>query len=272
MLYYNQISQQSPQYSLNFNGTSQYLLSQTTVQGGVDFVQWERTQAWTIFVRFKITSYATDVILTVFSSLPTLTNFKGIFLGLVSSNQSLNLNIASSDTNRIVINTGANTILLNTDCIMQITYDGSSNANNLLIKINNVVVPYTVAFNSLTTTIIGGQNNFVLGRFFTQAINIPRFLNGHIRHISFVDYVKGSTELIADFNAKKQSVGTGSWLLSPIEPIYKDDGSKQIRSLSTTNINNPLPNPNAFVNEQGYKLNLFNYPTTLIKGTDLIKL
>ena len=272
MLYYNQISQQSPQYSLNFNGTSQYLLSQTTVQGGVDFVQWERTQAFTLFVRFKITSYSTDSILTIFSTLSTLSNFKGIFLGLVSSSKSLNLNIAASDTNRIVVNTGANTILLNTDYIMQMAYDGSSNANNITIKINNVVVPYTVAFNSLTTTIIGGQNNFVLGRFFTQATNIPRFLNGHIRHISFVNYVKSSTELTADFNNKKQSVGTGSWLLSPIEPTYKDDSSKQIKSLSTTSINNPLPNANAFINSQGYKLNLFNYPTTLIKGTDLIKL
>ena len=168
--------------------------------------------------------------------------------------------IISSGLNRLYVNIPA-TIF----STLTITYAGTSNANDINFYLDgNLISGKSILTNSLTSSITS-DNNF---KIFLDSFSPSRVSKGKLKHLSFVNYVKSPAERTEDFNNKKQSIGSGSWLLAPIEPIYKE----QLKTLSTTDINNPLPNPTAFTNEQGYKLNLVGYPTTLVKGVDLIQI
>lgn len=259
MLYLNQISNKKEDiYALNFNGTNQYLESQTTAQGGKDFVQWEMTQPWTMFLYAKAPLNRTNGVLDTYG-----TSGRGIQILL-----SLNLLQIISTSTFGDLNVGGTTSLTNVYTVYQLTCNGDGTAGGLTFYENNVILNKSIfKNNTITGSVINANNKFKIASRSTGGL-----LQGNIQHFSFVNYLKTSTELTEDFNKKKQSKGTGEWLLAPIEPTYKDNSVRQIKTLSATNINQPLPNPNAFLNEQGYKLNLVNYPATLVKGVDLIKL
>lgn len=261
MLYLNQISQKQDEYALNFNGTNQYLKSQTTAQGGLDFIQWDRFQPWTFFIRVK-----TSKSVTLYDQR----------IGASGENRGIAISIIDKKLKVAFIFAGDKYLIVDTPVrdfsnynVITVTYDGSSTASGFSIKINDVLQTLTTTSNDPPSSIINTNKSFLVGK---NPYTTLYDLNGSITTLSFVDYVKSPTELTADFNNKKQSKGTGEWLLAPIEPIYKNNGVEQIKTLSTTNINQPLPNPNAFVNEQGYKINLINYPIILVKGVDLIKI
>lgn len=260
MLYLNQMRGGSSDYALNFNGTNQYLQSRTTAQGGLDFVQWERTQPWT-FSFFSFTRQTQLINSCIFDN--RLNSGRGILVEY-ANNTTIRIRIFSAANNYLGVDFIVNTESKN----YTIIYDGSSSFNGINMYQDSILCTKSLISESLTSSITG-SNSFSIGFRNTTGQNL---YNGIISHISFVNYIKSTLELTEDFNNKKQSVGTGSWLLAPIEPIYNNNGSKQIKTLSTTSINNPLPNPNAFLNQQGYKLNLVNYPTTLVKGVNLIKL
>lgn len=260
MLYYNQISQNQDEYILNVNGINQYFISQTAVQGGVDFVEWDRFQPWTFFAELKLNNTVTLLYNT------RITNFVGIAIYYVASF----IEVVFHSENGIFQTRTEGFVLPNSYFSLQITYDGSSIANGINFYVNNAPQNKTFISNSLAGSIINPSNRkFEIGN---DSSTPNRTLKFPLKHLSFINYVKSPTERLEDFNNKKQSKGIGEWLLAPIEPIYKNDNSKQIKTLSTTSINQPLPNPNAFTNEQGYKLNIINYPTTLVKGVNLIKL
>lgn len=268
MLYYNQIGQKEDKYALNFNGSSQYLQSRTTSQGGKDFVQWDRGQAWTMMAVITPSS------LTGAHCIYGTSNIffeRGLYCWVNNGSVLVYMkNTATATPNGVIyLRAFANAIASNTKVAIQVTYDGSSTVQGFNFYVNGVPITniQTLQNDLSTETIINSSNSFILGRRWND---LP--YTGTLQHFSFANYVKSSSELTEDFNSKKQSKGTGEWLLAPVEPLYTDKLDKQIKSLSTTSINNPLPNNDAFVNEQGYKLNLINYPTTLVKGTDLIKL
>jgi hypothetical protein len=263
MLYYSAVGGKvlpQTQYALNFNGTNQYLQSQTTAQGGLDFVKWDRQQPWTFFVKLKAKSV----------------NNHAVFSWNTASGNPIGLSFMFRD-GRFEVIFAAPSLLwvksstitsINQDTTIQIVYNGNSLASGITIIIDNTVVSNIVQSDAISGSILSNTSPSV-GYWSTS---FPRFFRGTINHISFVNYVKSPAELTADFNAKKQSVGSGAWLLAPIEPIYTTNGSTQIKSLATTDINNPLPNPVALTNTQGYKLNLVNYPTPLVQGIDLIQI
>jgi hypothetical protein len=154
--------------------------------------------------------------------------------------------------------------------IVQITYNGNSLPSGLAVRFNNVAVPVLLILqNNLSNTIIvPASKAFTIG--INNTLGFP--YRGTLKHLSFVNYVKSVAEMSADFTAKKQSIGTGSWLLAPVEPIYTNNFSTPIQTLSVAGINAPLPNSNAFVNAQGYKMNLIGYPDPLVLGTNLIQI
>jgi hypothetical protein len=249
-------------YALNFDGVNDYIRSRTTAQDGLDFVQWERTQAWTCFIDYNpVFINSTQFI---FSSV-TNSDFEGLSIFLVNGRIRVSLvHTRVPPENRL-------DVIFDTPLvagIVQITYNGNSLANGLAVRFNDVAVPvFSILRNILTNTII-----IPASKAFTIGINIPVGFpfRGTLKHLSFVNYVKSVAEMSADFTEKKQSIGTGAWLLAPVEPIYDGTTSNQIKTLDTASINAPLPNPNAFVNAQGYKMNLLGYPNPLVIGTNLI--
>ena len=249
-------------YALNFDGVNDQIRSQTTAQGGLDFVQWERTQAWTCFIDYN-PDYISDFQF-IYSS-ATDSDFGGLSIFLVDTNRiRVSLVHSRSTPNRL-------DVIFDTPLvagILQITYNGNSLASGLAVRFNDVAVPvFSILIDILTNTIIVPAS-----KAFTIGINDPVGFpfRGIMKHLSFINYVKSVAEMSADFTAKKQSIGTGAWLLAPVEPIYDGTTSKQIKTLDTVSINAPLPNSNAFVNSQGYKMNLIGYPDPLVLGTNLI--
>ena len=225
-------------------------------------MQWERTQPFTYFVRIKsIVPYVAAM--TLFATNKTVAD-RGIVITMFDTGISLDL-YSGIDSNRSIV---IQPIPSQTeDAIIQITYDGGSSTSGMKLYYNNVLLTtYTLNISSLTGSIINTANSFVIG------VNPfrGRHLNGLLYNTSIVNYVKSVAEMSADFTAKKQSIGTGAWLLAPVEPIYDGTTGKQIKTLDTASINAPLPNPNAFVNAQGYKMNLLGYPNPLVIGTNLI--
>lgn len=261
MLYLNNLLvKQEDKYALNFNGVNQYLQSQTTAQGGKDFVQWDRQQPFTFFLDITLDN---TIFSNYFFSTQDDTNV-GIAIGYSSSGGIAFLIRNSNLGLEFII-----PLLQSGRYIIQVVYTGNSDANSISSYIDNTLSTNTILKNNISGSIINNSNSFTLGRL---RPSVPIHFDGILNRLSFVNYAKTSAELTEDFNNKKQSKGTGEWLLAPIEPIYTDEGNKQIKSLATTDINNPLPNATAFTNEQGYKLNLINYPNQLVKGVDLIKL
>ena len=244
-------------YTLKFNGTSQYLQSQSTAEGGLDFTQWSKEQSFTLFMSCDVVQGGPYAM--VFSTSKTNHTIKSVTV-FFYGNQ-VRIDIANSSSDRAIII--SNVVEAPWDTV-QITCNANAVNFEVSIYINGVLENSPV-LRSLTGTLEGGDGRLSISRGIYP-------LNGQVSSVSCVDYVKTLVDIVQENTDKKQSVGTGSWLVAPIEPIYTDGGTRPIKTLSTTNINNPLPNQVAFTNTQGYKFNLINYPTTLTKGIDLIKL
>jgi len=250
------------EYALTFDGVNDHIRSQTTLQGGLDFVQWERTQAWTCFIDY--TPVYTNAFQFIYSS-ATNSDLNGLSILLLPDNK-----IRVSLLHNRLANIRLDVVFAITldKGILQITYNGNSLPSGIAVRLNDVAVPVSsILFNNLSNTII-----IPASKAFTIGINDPFLFpfRGRIQHLSFINYVKSVAEMSADFTAKKQSIGTGAWLLAPVEPIYTNNFLTPIKTLSVASINAPLPNSNAFVNAQGYKMNLIGYPDPLVLGTNLI--
>jgi len=239
---------------LNFSG--QYLESLTTTQGGLDFAGWERTQPFTFMAVIDVPSVAT-ITQIIYDNATTAS--EGCIIVMLNANGPVILNLLNRLTfprQGLSIQT-AGTILPGLN-IIQITYDGSSLAAGVSVSINNINQISNVTSNNLgTSSILNFSNKFHLGRELVAARG--RF-TGRIRHLSFVNYVKSVSERTADFNLQAQSVGSGVWLLAPIEPIYPDN----ITTLITPNV--------IIQNAQGYKIVPIGYPNPLVVGTNLIEI
>ena len=250
------------EYALTFDGVNDHIRSQTTAQGGLDFVEWERTQAWTCFIDYN-PDYISDFQF-IYSS-ATDSDLEGLSILLLPDNK-IRVSLLHNRLANIRLDVVFAIPLV--AGILQITYNGNSLASGIAVRFNDVAVPvHFILRDNLTASII-----IPASKAFTIGINDPFGFpfRGIIKHLSFVNYVKSVAEMSADFTAQKQSIGTGAWLLAPVEPIYDGTTSNQIKTLDTAGINAAFPNPNAFVNAQGYKMNLLGYPNPLVIGTNLI--
>ena len=242
-------------YALNFNGLTQYLQSQTTAQGGLDLVQWGFTQTFTFRVVIKDYVPQTGT-RSVYDARTVI--FNGILLSIADNKVQL---FMRSDLNILFVI--SDTVLTAGDVDIAITYDGSRLASGVNFYVNDVLTTKTISSNNLAGFDNLGAIFYTIGNN-NNVAGFVTFLSATIKHLSFVNYVKSVAEMSADFIAKKQSIGTGAWLLAPVEPIYKSDGtSSQIKTLDVTQINAPEPNDLAFKNEQGYKMSLEGYGTVI---------
>ena len=249
-----------PAYALRLDGVNDQIRSQTTAQGGLDLVQWGFTQPFTF--RVVIKDYVPQTGTRGVYDARTVLN--GILLSIADNKVQLFMR-----SNANILFVISDTVLTASDVDIAITYDGSRLASGVNFYVNDVLTTKTISSNNLAGFDNLGAIFYTIGNNNNVAGSVT-FLSATIRHLSFVNYVKSVAEMSADFTAEKQSIGTGAWLLAPVEPIYDGTTFNQIKTLDTAGINAAFPNPNAFVNAQGYKMNLLGYPNPLVIGTNLI--
>lgn len=240
------LKSQSKKSVLYLDGINDYLVSDNT------FEQWERDVPFTAYFHLN---HETKNRTVLFDTRET-TSGRGIVFFVFDDN-----NFGVQFTSTISSN------FLQVLCpmgsagkkIIQITYDGSSSGSGLQIYINNELQTISITNNTLSGSITG-MDNFRIG-FKTLSVSTLGHYRGQIIHFSIVDYIKSSTELNVDFLADKQSLGSGSWLIEPIEPTYNQNNLGQITTLDSTV---PLAtNP---------PLTILGKTPTLTLGTDLIEL
>ena len=135
----------------------------------------------------------------------------------------------------------------------------------------NGVASGTVTF----STLLIGDSFLLTNKAFRIGRNLGNFtsyFNGTIRNVSALDTVQTPAQIANDVATLRQNLNGANWLLAPVEPTYDGTTSNQIKTLDTAGINAAFPNPNAFVNAQGYKMNLLGYSDPLVLGTNLIEI
>lgn len=209
---------------------------------------WNWTQPWTFFFKGIFRSNAEKFF---FSFLPF--GSSGLSIGMLNSNTRLRL--AFSNNQIIDFGNAPNTI--NTEVIIQVSYDPSLPAlERGRCFINGIEYPRVggsfINFNN-------PSNIIRLGTTFNSTFSFPRWYNGIINNMSFVNYTKTPAEITDDFNNGYQSEGSGAYLLNII-PTYPNI----IKSLNPT-----LP----FKEQaQNLDMNIFGKTNPMILNTDFEQL
>lgn len=226
----------------------------------LNYNQFERTQPFTLFLRANfLAKLANGQTATVFATNNTffgagLFVFFSEFTGVGAFIQ-LALSLNTSQRVRVRFDVDS---IINTDAVIQITYEGDSDANNINCYIDGVLQTKDVLNNNLASSILNARTTAEINQLFTSS---PA--NFILNELSFVDFSKNATEIANDFNAGKQSTGTGQFLLN-VKPIYK----QQIKTLETGKINSDLIINQAFWaiedSPNAYRYKLFGYPDPLV--------
>lgn len=239
-------------YALAFDGVNDYL--QNSV--GTPFVQWQRTQAFTFEFFLKSPVTVNGLFQSIFDS-RFGANFRGVAVFITNTGR-LEIQLLSTPSIVAIART-ANSVAGATH--IAITYAGDSNANNINIFINGILVTKLVAANSLTNTITGTTQVTVGFRNLAGSGNL--YFVGDMKEVSFTNYAKTQPEINADIAAGTQLAGTGSFLFR-LPLIYKDNGTGNIATLDST-----VPIPEL---AQSLNMQYFGYPNPLVLGTNLIEI
>jgi hypothetical protein len=174
-------------------------------------VNWERTQAWTMFIKYKNINWIPNLRNCLFMFL-SLSTDRGMYLIGEFSND-LVLGLRSDFFGNELRVCWANRSSFPASGTMQITYSGNSDISGFKLYINNV--EYTTRdagseINSLSGTIVGAGQKLYMASFY----GVNRFItdNAEIQEISFVNFVKTVGQLSTDYTNGFQSKGTGDWL------------------------------------------------------------
>ena len=236
-----------PKYALRFDGVNDYLQNNVSTP----FTQWERTQPWTFFAKVKQNVrggtffYSGD-----FSS---GSFFRGIAIARTASGQwqiYLRSLVPTNQSSILVFRNDAAIF----DGVVQITYDGSSDANGIKLYLNGIDSLLIISQNALAGTLINGLNRYTIGRLVNIA---PLYFNGLMEELSFVNYAKSPAEIAADYAAGTQSAGSGSFLLN-VKPIYPD---------FITSLNPAVP---FLETAQNTQVDIIGKTNPMLFGTDLV--
>jgi hypothetical protein len=195
-------------FALKFDGVNDYL------ESNASFTQWERTQPWTLFIRSDGWVHNSSF-QTIYDTRGQIGSFDRLIIVRFDSNRlDLVFQNSSSPVNRLYVQA-----TINSFNIIQITYSGNSNTSGVNIYVDNVPRSFTIINNNLSSSIINAFNKFRIGR--DYFVN-ERYFKGVLNEVSFINYVKNTSELTADFNSGTQSQGTGSFLLRVI-PTFSNN-------------------------------------------------
>lgn len=114
---------------------------------------YERTQPWTIFVKFRVNGLAAARMLI---SKVTNTSFVGFYIIVTTSGQ-IQVVLANSSGNRIIVSS-TNSITINNDYRLIVTYNGNSLANGITINLNGTDETLVVTQNNLSLSILNTVN------------------------------------------------------------------------------------------------------------------
>lgn len=238
------------EYALNFDGVNDYLQNDASTP----FTQWERTQATTFYTKLFVTSSTLSY--PVFSTLTN--NDQGILYFITNRRFSVQIR-SNSGTDRLFVRM-VNEIPRDELNTIQVTYDGSNDANNINIYVNGVLAPKDILTNALTASIINTQNSLYIGRLRNTDLLL---YNSYILNVSFVDYVQNAAERSNDLANGFQTAPSGNFLFN-LPLIYKDNGTGNIATLDST-----IPIPEQ---AQNLDMNYFGYPNPLVLDTNLIEI
>jgi hypothetical protein len=190
---------------LQFDGVNDFVIS-------TQDVNWERTQAWTLFAKLKDVIWATNLANAIFSFASSSGNkFFGIG-GMTTSNHLLVILRNTVTTNDLVVRF-ENRDTIPSNATIQITYSGNSLLTGVRLFVNNVerTTRGPGEVQTLSSSITETGQKAMVGSSGTTGI---RFMtaNSKIQEISFVNYVKSAGERTADYNNGFQSKGSGDWL------------------------------------------------------------
>ena len=241
-------------YALNFDGVNDYL------ESSANFTQWEKSQAFTFCAIFNCNDVTSGQVLFTLNGV-----FEPNRYVMQITDGAIGFQIRLAGAIRVNVITAPISTGLN---VVHITSSGIG-ANPLTEVYVNGVASGTVTFSTLLIgdSFLLTNKAFRIGR---NLANFTNYFNGTIRNISALDTVQTPSQIANDVATLRQNLNGANWLLAPVEPIYDGTTGKQIKTLDPASINAPLPNVNAFVNSQGYKMNLIGYPDPLVLGTNLI--
>ena len=195
-----------PSYHLNFNGNNAYLESQP------GFVQWDQSQAFTMqfFVKDLAHTAGSGIIHNpLFSSLPNGSG-GGLTFGFRNADFIVSLQANSSKFNSRLFSRG---LPFSEITHVTVSYDGSGLADGFTLYLNGIEQVIIQTNNKLGTLEIPQTTSFTLFRGYSWVGGI-NYAQGKIKNFSIVDYQKTDAEILSDFNAGTQSVGTGAYLLA----------------------------------------------------------
>jgi len=189
---------------LQFDGVNDYVIS-------TQDVNWERSQAWTMFFKYKNINWTQNSKNPIFSFYGASRLLDSFSLGGYTTDNTFVIQIIKTITpsDRLLARILNRSAIPSTGTI-QIVYNGTSNTGGIRFYANNVENTGRGAeINTLTSNIVTSGQKAIIGQ-----IDGSIFLtaNSVIQEISFVNYFKSDAELTADYNAGFQSKGSGDWL------------------------------------------------------------
>ncbi|NJL78435.1 MAG: hypothetical protein HC917_05530 [Richelia sp. SM2_1_7] len=237
-----------PDYALDFGPG--YLINDVSTP----FIHWERTQPFTMFIKG---AFPGNTLGQLFDTRTAL--WGGIYAFFANSSGLMEFRMERFNT-AVGSTIFRVTIPASTE-IIQIVYNGSSLVSGYTVYADGVELPKTTLSDTLTSSILGGTHRFRIG---ANVLN-SGLLNTYISELSILDAAQNAAAIAADVLAGTQQAGSDEFLFRALltYPTY-------IQSLNTLDVNTTLPLLTQDTN--AYKLNLQNYPSLLVLGTNFIEI
>jgi hypothetical protein len=191
---------------LQFDGVNDYVIS-------TQDLNWERTQAWTLFCKYKNVNWATNNANVIFA-FRSASGTRNLIIGAPTFlDDFLVILTNTSGTNQLVARFASRVTLPSEEGTIQVSYSGNSLLGSFRFFINNVQRTTRGAgeVQTLSSSIVEAGQKALVGSI-TTAGSTFMTANSVLQEISFVNYEKSLAEIEVDYNAGFQSKGSGDWL------------------------------------------------------------
>lgn len=184
--------------SIVFDGTNDNVLMSTELN--VDF---ERTNSFSLDSWIKLTSLPASGYITIFSKLQGVAPYRGYELFIENATKSVQFYLINTFSTNIIQTKATYTLETGIWTNIVVTYDGSSNANNVKFYINGNSVSTTITFNSLSATIL----NDVVPKIGQRAGSTDFPYLGNISTTRIYNRTLSATEILQNYNELKSRFG-----------------------------------------------------------------
>lgn len=213
--------------ALNFNGVNQSV-------NFTKIAQFERNQSFSFVYWFNTSSSGSSM---AFMGNLNTSNSKGIWIH--SASRKINFNFQSSGANLITV-TQANQYSLNAHHFVVITYDGSGNASNVKIYMDNSLQAVNITADSLTTGSAISNANFLFG---ARSDGYP--WNGMLDEVSIYNAVLNTSDIDYLYNSGSGTEGVPIFINSTFNYQIPSDLNT---TMTSTNISYNISRTNNLSN------------------------